>query len=174
MGFGKDGKGAILREAVTVAALGTLALNTAIFFTGGIVVTDPFRMLKAICTGAIDGLTGGQAEGLYLGIAQGDQSVAEIAATLTNDGPVAHRSTDVADISEKPTWLFGYFERDAAGTSANLRDFDSGGSAAICKQAWTYGSDIGWNFFIFNTSTALGAGATAKMVVTEYGVWVGA
>ncbi len=173
MGFGKENKGAILREAVVATLLG-MVHHTAVFFTGGIVLTnDSFRMLKAILAGSVNGLTAGQGEGLYVGIAQGDQSVAEIAATLVLDGPVAARLTDISDVAEKPVWLIAGFDtqKSTTGTRGSLVGAN-GGKLATGTQQWTYPKGVGWNYFMWNEGLALTTGASATMTVTEFGVWV--
>ncbi len=165
--------GVIIREDLT-QALGALANNTAIAFSNGLKDTmeEDFRILKSEIWAHIDLLTAGQGEGLLLGIANGELSVAEIAETLNLDGPVDRNDRVAQEQATRWVKILGTYDmRDITAVSGKLRD-KYGGFMIESKDRWTYSNPEGWQFFIFNDGIALATGANVRMVVTHYGVWV--
>ncbi len=79
MGFGKDGKGAIIREDVTIT-VGALTAKTGILQTAGGIhdnMQEDFRVLKTLINGQEFGVTSGEAfSDLYM--SNGELTLAEI------------------------------------------------------------------------------------------------
>ncbi len=171
MGFGKNNTGAILRSTETIA-LSTLAGNTAILFGSGITTVDAFRMLKSEVAAFVEGLTGGEGTGLLIGLAEGSLTVAQITACLVADGPVGRGDRDDQELAERWVRIFGQL-LPAAGSNDGAFIGKNGDAILEVKPRWTFSESEGWNFFIFNAGgIALQTGATARAVITTYGVWV--
>ncbi len=115
MGFGKDGKGAIIRES-RVQLLGALAESSAIFIGTKLAMVDRFRMLKAKMIGTLNGLTAGESNGLLLGLADGSLSLAEVEATFEIEGPLTRFDVQKTDEAERPVWMIGVAEGGSSGT----------------------------------------------------------
>ncbi len=174
MGFGKDNKGAIIRENTTIA-LSTLAANTAIKVDGAaLTLVDDFRMMKSLIFSNVTGLTGGEGEGLLLGLANGELSVAEIVECINASGPLNTNDRLRQERAERAVWLIGAYESnnaDATGTEGTFRG-DNGGPMIVHKLPWTFANPEGWDFFIINTGSTLQTGASVRVTATHYGVWV--
>ncbi len=165
MGFGKNSTGAILRSKETIA-LGTLGVDTAIVFGSGITIGNNFRLLKSEGFAHVDGLTSGEGGGLCIGIANGELTVAEIAECLLADGPSDRNDRVKQSRAERFVKLFGQLD--------DLQHVMRGaeGYALKVNPRWTFSNPEGWNFFIFNNGLQLTTGATAKSVLTHYGLWL--
>ncbi len=174
MGFGKDSKGAILRENTTIA-LSTLAANTVLKVDGAdLTIQEDFRLMKSKLFSNITGLTGGEGEGMLLGIADDELSVAEIAEAINAAGPLDRNDNLSKERAERPVWLIGAFESnnaDATGTEGTFRG-DNGGPMIVHKLPWTFSNPEGWVFFVMNTGSTLQTGASVRVTATHYGVWV--
>ena len=70
MGFGKDGKGVIIRES-RAQVLGALAVGTLIFIGTKLGTLERYRMIKLEVFAAITGLTAGEGDVLLFGISDG-------------------------------------------------------------------------------------------------------
>ncbi len=167
-GFGKDGKGVIIKEDIS-QVLGTLAGGAAIIVaTSKATFQSAFRMLKSEITAQITGMTGGESDGtLMLGIANGGLSVAEIEAAIELNGPLSRSDRVNNELAMRPVWYIGRFS--GPGFSATRQHLDG-----VYKRAWTFGETDGWNLFVHNVgATALTTGSTARIKATHFGVWVG-
>ncbi len=168
MGFGKDGKGVIIREANEIT-LGALASRAAVKNDAGLALTDDFRMLRSEIRWAIEGATQVDGDGpIALGIANDILSVAEIAACLNVDGPLGPNDRPTAELAERGVFLFGEpiaFKPTSAG--------DETEGVMELKQRWTYNNPAGWAFFGYNMgSGALTTGGIIRLNMIHYGVWV--
>ncbi len=171
MGFGKGGTGAIIKERTSVA-LSTLGQNIAIKIDGApVAITDDFRILKSEVFCEIEGLTSGQGNGLMLGIADDELTVAEIAEAINQSGPVDRNDNVANERAMRPVWLISALD-ELGGAVVGRFHGDAGGSRIEWKKRWTFSNPEGWIFFIWNESAALTTGATARLVATHYGVWV--
>ncbi len=175
MGFGKDGKGAILRENTTVA-LSTLSGNTALKVDGAdLAITEDFRLMKSEIFGNITGLTAGEGEGILLGLASDELTVAEIAAAINAAGPLDRNDRASMEAAERPVWLIGAYS-PAIGSPASPTEghfvSDNGGARIVHKMPWTFSNPEGWVFFVMNTGSSLQTGASVRIVATHFGVWV--
>ncbi len=168
MGFGKDGKGAIVKESTsfTLGALGTQDVVAG----AGPVMSEDFRIIKTEVYANITGLTTGEAEGLYLGLANGDLSAAEIEESLEAQGPLFPRDRIPEEKAERLTKMIGRFD-DKALIAVLLGP--DGGSPVSKTIRWTFGkSQAGWKWFVHNIGTPLTTGATVRITATHFGVWV--
>ncbi len=173
MGFGKDGKGVILRERSTIT-LGALAQFGAVIFASGIAITEDFRMLKALLQVNAHTLTSGEGEGLVFGIANGDLTAVEIAECLVTDGPIGPQEhAGGSEEAERAVHVIAASGlQDAGGTERTFLN-ENGGPMIEDKFPWTYYNGSGWDWFVFNNgSAALTTGGFVEVLATMYGVWV--
>jgi len=173
MGFGKDGKGVIIREDFT-QALGALATETAIKGTS-LAITDDFRMLKAMIAAHLTGLTAGEGQGLLFGLCNDDLTATDIAECLRANGPLNSSDRDLQEFAERYATVIsqaGHVTEIASGTQLTFFN-EAGGPLIVTKPRWTFNKGVGWNWFVFNNGPNLTTGASVRVIATEYGVWVG-
>ncbi len=173
MGFGKDNKGVIIREARS-QALGALAAQAGILIGTKLAITDSFRMLKAIGNFTIDGLTTVEGNGLLLYIANGDLSLAEAEAAIELSGPLDRSDRVNGPIAERFVMLVGAIRAGGNQVEQSFVDAHTGTPVIVTKPRWTFGSNDSWNWIVYNNGVAITTGATVKLRVQAFGVWVGA
>ena len=173
MGFGKNNTGVIIREQAT-QALGTLAANTALIIaTGDLTITEDFRMLKSEIVAHLDALTSTEGDGLLLGIANGELTIAEIAETLQTDGPADFSDREGTERAERFVKVISQFEQsDQTKTNGIFRN-ENGGPIIVIKPRWSFSNTNGWNFFLYNDgANAFSTGAVVRLIMTHFGVWI--
>ncbi len=175
MGFGKDGKGVIIKEAATQPLL-TLASNTGLFLASGNTVGASlkirFRSLKVEYTGIINGAAVVDGDGpIDLYLVDGDLTVAEAEEAIELAGPVAANDRVAAERAMRWVKYMGqiwFVEQTANAENPHLR-------RAVIEMTtrWTFGIDKGWRWMAYNSgSGALTTGATIKVTAKHFGVWV--
>ncbi len=172
MGFGKDGKGTIIKESVSIV-LGALGQQDVVVGAGP-VITEDFRIIKTEVWGAITGLTSAEADGLYLGIANGDLNAGEIEESLEANGPLFPGQAVEQERAGRLTKMLGQFIPASAANDLSRMLVGPDGGAPVSKTIrWTFGkSQGGWNWFVHNVGTVLTTGATLRLSAVHYGVWV--
>ncbi len=173
MGFGKDGKGVIIYESVS-KDLGTLADQAAKVVNGPLAITDDFRMLKSEVVAHHTLSQTDEGHGLYLGIADGDLTEAEIAAAITTGKPLDRNDSVLAAVAERFVKLFAASGEavEPLGVVANYLN-KYGGPMLEVNPKWTFGDTSSWKWFIFNNSGAtLTTGLTVRVIAKSFGVWV--
>lgn len=169
MGFGKDGKGVILRQSISEALL-TLANDTAIFITVKPDILERFRMLKSEIIGNVEGLTAGEGRGLSLWLADGDLTLAETEAAIEGAGPLGPNDPVAAAIAERfvmPVGVVG-----GGQPLAHIHDGHTNGPIVVTKPRWTFSRSKSWNWVLYNMGASLTTGATVNLRVKNFGVWV--
>ncbi len=165
MGFGKDGKGAIIRERVEID-LGALATQTAILQTaGGVTLEDDFRIVKTEYTIYYDAFTA--LNSFCVGIADGHLSTGQIAACLTANGPNEQADRPGIELAERPVWILEPLHMTAA--------LEQSRSTVKGEKVfrWTFNDAEGWNWFVFNPlDNSLNAGSELIILAKHFGVWV--
>ncbi len=169
MGFGKDGKGIILRESRS-ATLGTIDTQTTAFLGTPLAILERFRIIKTEVWAAITGLTSGEGTGLYLGMSDGDLAVAEVDAALENNGPLGPNDKILAAISERWTMIFGATDHET-GTELVFEN-ENGGHVIEKTLRWTFARTKGWNWFVHNLGNQLTTGSNLILRAKHFGVWV--
>ncbi len=169
MGFGKDGKGAIVYENRS-QVLGTLGVDTTIIIGTKLAITKDFRMLKNEAYCVINGLNAADGEFVF-GMAHGDLTVGEIDEALELNGPL-NRYDDVSvKISMRPVFRLGATQ-GVGDDATEVLDKVSGAPMCISKPRWTFGETTSWNYWIRNVgATNLITGAIAKVEAKSFGVW---
>ena len=169
MGFGKDGKGVIIRESKS-QSVGTLATKTALLIGTKIAILEWFRIIKAELTATIIGVTTGEMTGMWIGIADGQWNVAEIKEALEANGPVGPNDVLKEELSDRAVWLLGAVDREI-GTEAIFEN-EEGGHTIEKTLRWTFARTKSWNWFLWNQGSAPTGGATVQMNSKSFGVWV--
>ncbi len=176
MGFGKDGKGAILREQSS-QALGALAANTGILMAG-MTLTEDFRLLKSEITALIVGLTAAESTGLQLYLVQQALTLAQAEACIEANGPSGREDRPGEEQAERFVRLIGIANDDGGGDSnVQMIGGDDGDQGVIMriKPRWTFpnvDSAVSWNWMIYNHGVVITTGSTMKLLATHYGVWL--
>ncbi len=176
MGFGKDGKGAILKEQVTLT-VGALAARDLVLANSGIALDADFRILKSIVTATIVGVTSSEGNGVVLYMTQGELDEAEVEANIETNGPLSPGDRDLQEIAERWVRPIGITLGTEVSTEHVFRN-ETGGGILEIKPRWTFrrrrtATEGGWNWALYNDGVALTSGATLHLLATHYGVWVG-
>lgn len=168
MGFGKDGKGVIIRQGISQALL-TLATDTGLIITSKPAILERFRMLKSEVYGNVEGLATNEGRGLSLWLVDGDLTLAEFEAAIETEGPLGPNDPVQAAVSERFTNFVGAF---GGATISHLHNREGNGILCEIKPRWTFARTKSWNWIIYNIGPALTTGATVNLRVKNFGVWV--
>ncbi len=172
MGFGKDGKGVIMPQAIQVAA-GDFSSNAAQLVGTAPAIRDDFRMLKTEGTCIVKNLTSTEGSGLKLYLADGEYTLTEIEEAIEqSQGPLDANSTQSAEIADRFIRLVGVSElASAAGNTVVFRGMN-GSPILSFNPRWTFGTAGSWKWVIYNRGVTLTVGATINLDMTNYGVWI--
>ncbi len=173
MGFGKDGKGQMIRENLS-QALGALGAATGILVGATATMGEDFRILRSDIKAFIEGFTALEGGAMELWMVNGELSLSEIEEVLELTG-VSDRNDRIAtERAERFVKYIGSFPDLTGGISVRLISGMEGrfGSATI-KPRWTFSNPEAWDYVVYNRSgTAIQTGATARLFAEHYGVWV--
>ncbi len=169
MGFGKDGKGVIIRESRS-QVLGALAAETGVIIGTKLATLERFRMLRNEMYAAVINLTTGEGTGLLFVLADGQFTLTQVEAAIEADGPLGPNDIVTEDIADRPVWFMGAVDRET-GTEA-LFENEQGGHMMVLKPRWTFARMKSWNFIVYNLGPAITTGATVIFRVKSFGVWV--
>ncbi len=169
MGFGKDGKGVIIRESRN-QLLGALDNQAGIIIDTKLATLERFRMIKNETHAAIVSLTSGEGTALLLGIADGDLTLAEIEAAIEAQLPLGPNDSVGAAIAERYTMIIGAMDRET-GTSGIFEN-DNGGHKMANTIRWTFSRTKSWNYFVYNLGEQLTTGSNCFLRAKSFGVWV--
>ncbi len=174
MGFGKDGKGVIIQEGRSQALL-TLASSTGLVIGTKLANTTAFRMLKVEGQAIVTAITPGEGIGMELWLVDGDLTLAEFEESIEFNGPLNKNDIVGADTVMRPAFYAGSFDGGVADTTLVLRDKKSNAPGFVLNPRWTFNEDSkGWNWIIYNsTGSNLSTGATVRIHIRDFGVWVG-
>ncbi len=171
MGFGKDGRGAIIYDQVSGAGIGALAGNDSVDLGGqydGALIED-FRIIKL---DYFMGLAPSQATiivngPIVIGIASGNLTAAGIEQAL-EAFPLDSASIN-NELTMRPVWLLETFM---------MPDADSADNATLWRKGsvtlrWTFQNPHGWRWFAYNYSaSATATGATMSIEAKIFGLWI--
>ncbi len=170
MGFGKDGKGVMIREDTT-HTLGTLAAATGILVTNGGMIDalqEDFRILKTEGSSAIQGLTAGEG-GLSLYMINGELSLAEAEAAIELNGPQDRNDRVSQEFAGRWVRFVGVYVPTGNGAQASLH----GTGSMDFKPRWTFSDPEAWNWMVYsNNAGPITTGAIVRQKLTHFGVWV--
>jgi len=168
MGFGKDHKGAIIRET-QLLTLGGLAAGASIK-AGALTLGDDFRILKTEWQISQRGNWGAVGDEVIIGIADNELSVAEIAECIDADGPLDRNDNLANERAMRPVWTL----IDIKGKSTTVvEEVPNDGMMMTFNLRWTFSNPEGWTFFGHNPlGGALTTGAVFFITAKHFGVWV--
>ncbi len=169
MGFGKDGLGVILRRS-TSTTLGAIDTATTLLLGTPLALLERFRIIKLEVWASVTGLTSGEGTGLYLGLADGDLTVAEIDAAFENNGPLGPNDTVLEAISDRYTKMLGATDHET-GTELIFEN-KMGGHIMEETIRWTFARTKAWNMFVHNIGNQLTTGSNLITREKYFGVWV--
>ncbi len=170
MGFGKDGKGVILRESLSIG-IGTLAAFAALKIGTAPAILERYRIIKSEIVASITGVTAGEMNGLYLGLSDGDLTLAELEAAIENNGPLGPNDTVSEAVSMRPVWWFGVTHHNETLNEVTFQN-EQGGYLMSRNVRWTFARTKSWSWFVYNMGTAPTTGATLSLRAKNFGVWV--
>ncbi len=175
MGFGKDGKGQLLREVDSfdvgsIPAQG-MQKNTSLTAT----IERGFRILKSKGTATITAVdTGAGAIIMYLASnamteAEALQAIRGGASAGTDKAfPLSTNQVPEKEYAERRMWKLGVFNSESTDIQSFF-DWD-------VDIRWTFQEGTGWAYFLYNTENVAKVGAnwgSVDLVAEQYGVWVG-
>ncbi len=163
MGFGKDGKGAILYDKVTIV-LGALAaqdvISTASDYTA---LEQDFRILKSEIW--MDYGTQAVGDNILVGIAGGNVSAAAVESALESR-PLESNSL-LTEESMRAVFPLQIMGENSAGSGILQAQLEK-------NLRWTFRQEDGWNWWAFNLddSVAITTGGEVTIFAKHFGVWV--
>ncbi len=173
MGFGKDGKGVIIRESVTIT-LGALGAGSIILSTAGNRISgnlgEDFRIIKTEYVLASANRTSDEGT-VHIGIANGELTAAEVGEAISPGGPTDRNDRLNQERAERAVWLLG-----TLGPSTDIST--GGGSPGFVLPyektlRWTFSNPEAWDWFALNVGpAALTAGTIVDIRAKHFGVWV--
>ncbi len=176
MGFGKDGKGAIVKESTSLT-LGALASEDLVTVDSAVLLDMDFRILRSDITAVIIGATSLEGVGLILYMAQGILSDAEQEANIELDGPIRLGEKIEEEIASRWVRRVGITDTPTVNETERVFRNKYGGALLDIEPRWTFrrgrtATEGGWNWSVYNSGVTLTAGAVVKILATHYGVWV--
>ncbi len=176
MGFGKDGKGAIVKERTSLT-LGALALASVAVDNSDVLLDSDFRILKSDITAVARTVTSLEGQGLILYMTEGDLTQAEIEANITQDGPVRLGDQILEEVASRWVRRVGITIGPTVNETERVFRNKYGGGLLELTPRWTFrrgrtATNGGWNWAVFNSGVVLTTGAIVDIVATHYGVWV--
>ncbi len=169
MGFGKDGKGVIVRENRT-QVLGALSASAGVIIDTKLATLERFRMLRTEVYGTLTALTTGEGTGLLMVLADGQYTLAQVEEAIEANGPLGPNDEITADMADRPVWFAGAIDRET-GTEAIFEN-ENGGHKLVLKPRWTFGRTKSWNWIVYNLGDNLTTGASVRIRSKSFGVWV--
>ncbi len=175
MGFGKDGKGAIVKEQ-TQLTLGAIA-GQAMVTGDGVVLDMDFRILRSDITAVCRGITSLEGIGLILYMAEGDLTAAQQEANVEQNGPVRLGQQIEEEIASRWVRRIGMTMAPTVNETERVFVNKYGGPLLDLEPRWTFrrartGVEGGWNWSIYNSGVTLTSGTVIDLIATHYGVWV--
>ncbi len=176
MGFGKDGKGAIIKEKSQIT-LAALAANDVVIADSSVVLDMDFRILKSDITAVIIGMTSLEGQGLILYMTEGSLDAPQVEANIEQNGPLRLGDKTEEEIASR--WV----RRVACTVGPTVNETERvmrnkyNGPLIEMTPRWTFrrgrtGTEGGWNWACYNEGITITTGATLKILATHYGVWV--
>ncbi len=169
MGFGKDGKGVIIRED-DIITLATLASKTVVKQDAALVMAEDFRMIKVRSFIHLHGGTFTDNDGpLIIGIANDELTVAEIKECLEANGPLNRNDRIPEERSMRAVFELAMLQFVEGG--AVVQQIVETPLESIIR--WTFSNPEGWTWFAYNFGgSALATGGVIKLRNKYFGVWV--
>ncbi len=176
MGFGKDGKGAIVKESFQLN-LGNLAAQALVLGDAGVQLDMDFRILRSDVTAVLSAVTSLEGQGLILYMTEGELTAAQAEENIEQSGPV--RLGDQADEEVASRWVrrLGITGGPTVNETERIFRNKYNGGLLDIEPRWTFrrgrtATEGGWNWAVYNDGATLTTGASLRLKATHYGVWV--
>ncbi len=177
MGFGKDGKGAIVKENTSIT-LAALAGQDSVQADSDVALDSDFRILRSDITAVVRGITSLEGVGLILYMSEGDLDAASVEENIEQDGPLSPGDQDLEEIASR--WVRRVGITTGPTVNETERVFRGVANTALLsiEPRWTFrrrrtSTQGGWNWDVYNSGVTLTTGAIVQILATHYGVWVG-
>ncbi len=176
MGFGKDGKGAIVKEQ-TAISLGALAAQDVALANSAVQLDEDFRILKSEITAVGRAVTSLEGQGLILYMTEGSLTSAQVEENIEQNGPLRQGDQVEEEIASRWVRRVGITVGPTVNeTERVFRNENSGGLLKI-NPRWTFrrgrtATEGGWNWAVYNDGATVTTGIVVQLLATHYGVWV--
>ncbi len=176
MGFGKDGKGAIVKEQ-TVVTLGAIAGQDYVIANSNVQLDEDFRILKSEITAVITEVTSLEGNGLILYMQEGSLSAAEGEANIEQNGPLRRGDQTAEEIASRWVRRVGMTLGPSVNETERVFTNEYGGGLLKINPRWTFtraraAASGGWDWGVYNDGVTLTTGASVRVIATHYGVWL--
>ncbi len=176
MGFGKDGKGAIVKEQTTFT-LGALAGQAVVGSNSSVQLDEDFRILRSDITCVLTGMTSLEGVGLILYMTEGDLTDPEVEANIEQNGPLRLGKQIEEEIASRWIRRVGITTGPTVNETERTMRNKWGGALLDLEPRWTFrrgrtATEGGWNWRVYNDGVTITTGASARIIATHYGVWV--
>ncbi len=176
MGFGKDGKGAIVKEKFSLS-LGALPARDNVLGNSTVSLDGDFRILKSEITAVLAGMTSLEGKGLILYMSEGDLTDAGVEANIEQNGPVSRGDQVATEVASRWVRRVGITIGPTVNETERVFTNEYGGGLLTLKPRWTFirrrtANEGGWDWSIYNDGATLTTGATLFIIATHYGVWL--
>ncbi len=176
MGFGKDGKGAIVKEQ-TSFTLGALAGQAIVGANSAVQLDSDFRILKSEITAVLTGMTSLEGAGLILYMTEGDLTDAAVEANIEQNGPLRLGQQIEEEIASRWVRRVGITVGPTVNETERVMRNETNGALLKLTPRWTFrrgrtATEGGWNWRVYNDGVTITTGATIRILATHYGVWV--
>ncbi len=176
MGFGKDGKGAIVKEQTTLG-LGALAGQDLSLVSSAVQLDEDFRILRSDITAILTGMTSLEGVGLILYMTEGSLVASEVEANIEQNGPLRQGDQTEEEIASRWVRRVGITTGPTVNETERVFKNKDGGAMLDMNPRWTFrrgrtATEGGWNWAVYNDGITLTTGGTLRLLATHYGVWV--
>ncbi len=176
MGFGKDGKGAIVKEQDSFA-LGALAGQALVGNASNVSLDMDFRILRSDIMATLTGITSLEGAGLVLYMAEGDLTDAQTEENIEQNGPVRLGAQVEEEIASRWVRRVAVSPGDMVNNTERSMLNKYGGPLLSMEPRWTFrrartAAEGGWRWAVYNDGVTLTSGTSLRILATHYGVWV--
>ncbi len=176
MGFGKDGKGAIVKEQTNLS-LGALAGQDTVLASSSVLLDSDFRILKSEITCVFRGISSLEGQGLILYMTNGILSSTEVEANIEQNGPIRMGEQIEEEIASRWVRRVGITIGPTVNETERVVRNKYGGGLLELNPRWTFrrgrtASEGGWNWVVYNSGVTITTGGSGDLIATHYGVWV--
>jgi len=176
MGFGKDGKGAIVKEQTSLT-LAALAAQDLVAASSSVSLDMDFRILRSDITAGIAGITSLEGKALILYMAEADLTAAQMEANIEQNGPNRLGQQIEEEVASRWVRRVGMTISPTVNETERVFTNKYGGGLLDIEPRWTFRrarteAEGGWSWAVYNSGATLTTGAVVDIVATHYGVWV--
>lgn len=159
----------ILTEKDTIT-LGALADGAAIKQSTPIPITEDYRLVSSEYHMGFTGKNANEGP-IYVGLADSELSVGEIAEALNQSGPVSRSDRLKKEKAERAVFLFGVI--DPAEVSGLVHSFEGERGCIKRTTRWTFSETTSWCLFAYNGSgAALTTGCIIRFLAKHFGLFL--